>query len=139
MFGNKLRFAREERFINLDTSITDDRPIDDDLIACMENQDVIHDNLPRIELLLSPVTHDRRLRACEQCNSVQGALSAYLLDETNHQVKRDDAHRNKRIKVLPYEHQGKPDGKENDIDGSKHILPYNLKVGSACCWWRHTA
>jgi hypothetical protein len=51
-FDNELRFAREERLIDLDAPVTDDRSIDDDLIARMEDQDVIHDNLSRIKLLL---------------------------------------------------------------------------------------
>lgn len=120
-------------------SEANDRSIDDDLIARMEHQDVIHDDLSRIKLVLSPITHDRRLRACQQCDTVQGAFSPYLLDETNHRVKRDYAHGNKRIKVLSHEHQGEPDGKEHAIDGGKHILPYNLKIGAARCWRRHAA
>ncbi len=89
-------------------SEANDRSIDDDLIARMEHQDVIHDDLSRIKLVLSPITHDRRLRACQQCDTVQGAFSPYLLDETNHRVKRDYAHGNKSIRYCPTSTRANP-------------------------------
>ena len=81
---------------------------------------------PQVEVESSRRQHLANRR--EDGQTIQGPLGAYLLDEANHQVKRDHTDRDKRIEVLSHEHQGEPNGKENNIDSGKNIFLDNLPI-----------
>src|SRR5262249_53948222 len=128
LLGDRICLARKERFIDSNASITHQRPINNDLIACMQNQKIILHNLPRIDRLLLPIADNGRPGSCEQSDTIKRPFSAYLLYNANHHIEEDRACRQKSLRELSKKEQGQTKNEQNIVHQSKNVLADNLEV-----------
>ena len=127
---DRVGLAGEQRLVDLETGRGTHDPVDGDLVARLELEQIVeHDALDR-DLGLSSVANHAGMWCVRDGELVERALGADLLDDPDQRV-RDEDHAERRVLDLA-DHQD--DGQhhaEDRVEPREDVGPDDLAVGSA--------
>ena len=135
MLRDEVRLAGQLRLVDLEPAL-DEAPVDDELIARLDGEEVADDELLGVHLADLPGTHDLRRRPRQQGDAVERLLGANLLDDADDDVRADDGQRDERVEGSTHEHEGDAEDEEHVVDEREDVLRDDGSIASRRGWWR---
>ncbi len=129
--GDEVGLAGQKRFVDVHPPAADDLPVDDDLVAGVQHQDVTQNELGRVDGLFLAVADHRRFGPGQQRDLVQHALGAHFLDDADERVDEDDPDRHEGVGIAAQQSQSDAEAEQDVVDEGENVLADDLEVGAA--------
>ncbi len=125
-----LRLAGEDRLVEPQIGGREQLPVGRDLIARLEQRDILDEDVLDGHRPHAPVAPDPRVRGDEQREPIQGALGADLLGDADGGVGDDHAEEQRVAPVAERERQH-PEAGEDRVEDGQHVGPHDARVRTA--------
>jgi hypothetical protein len=129
--GNRMRLARQLRFVHLHPPVADHAAVDHDLVARADRQQIADDQLLGRQRICLTIADDGGGGPGQQRDLVERALGADLLHHADQDVERDHAGRYQRVERAAEQGQRDAETEQAAVDERENILDQDLPVGPA--------
>ena len=130
LLGDPVRLAGQQRLVDFDSTV-DDTPVEHQLVAAPDDQQVAQHDLALVGDPLLAVAQDRRRRSREDAQPVEGLLGAHLLVDPDDDVDDDQHDGHRRVAVQSEQRQHDRDADEQQVDGVERVVAQDVDVGPA--------